>query len=817
MSNNIKKSLTLLVCLIISLSAFFSFNCYAQETDSRTIIENIVKPFGNTQNNQIKVKYSPLNENGEIIVALYNETILVEMNTSSVTVGQTESILDFSSSSLTTATSVSAFIWDSLSGLTAVSDMKNVTLPLQEEIIEAGTVKFNYKRNTSGEQLFLYKFGTSGDNVEISISQDSGFKMSDLTLSAVPQNGNAVSDGDIMTVVSFTDYTADIRFTGNFLGIININSYLTGTDIIQDTMEIEILDGYSNIASGSGLGGNETNFCLVPTVSNNGVFTNTFSLSENATGYGNDCTVDASLNTSLSEITTAHFVLGNNSTLENIRLIAPYVDKVYGESEVNENEYYKLMSTVHLNEGAKIKNSYVMHGAYVLDVFGDNVTLEDVTVSCGVVPVNLKDGNTLELRGDIIIDNNTKTGDCTTHSKGCAIAVFNSQASTYVNINGNLHVYGFVNVLEVSDFPVSLPLTSEYINPIVVLEGTGSLVVNISEQSNLYGITTCTEFNDGEIFTYDDEAVALNNVDLSYLSGMPGIYASTVGDTTVRYTVSGLSNSYDVYVNGETVVDFSDIKFEKYKDELDYGIMAFKTYVEEENTTVYEYMENCFDETEKEFYVPDEISLPSQIYVIFDVYDIYDDAVYSDYSTYLNCIEDNIGPMLIFTQLSGAGYGTSDSRTIWPCGSYWWQRTIYCYKLDAMYGFEYYASDGSTDDFTITTSWVSQNGGPRDSVIEKNGHVYIASNNNYDSSTSKGHVFRYNATDKNGRITTALRYYTFPSVTPCDGADYSPQPASLGDKKIGYEKAKEFIQNGQLTGTYNGLDYCIIPGTVSEQ
>ena len=97
--------------------------------------------------------------------------------------------------------------------------------------------------------------------------------------------------------------------------------------------------------------------------------------------------------------------------------------------------------------------------------------------------------------------------------------------------------------------------------------------------------------------------------------------------------------------------------------------------------------------------------------------------------------------------------------------------------------------------------------------MEKIENIYKAASYNYNRSTSKGHIFRYQVTGSNGYTTNALRYYTFPNVTECEDVNTSPQPESLGNNKIGYEKAKEFIANGQLSGTYNGLNYYIIPGT----
>lgn len=606
---NFKKFLTYFSLFAILFSFSFCFPCYGQENELIQI-SSITELEETEDESGFKVEFSSFGENAILIVALYDGNTLVDVKNCNINATDTEKNVAFETSDISKASKVKAFIWDSLNGLKPVSETKEKMLKAQ----------FNYKRNDVGKQSFLYRFGTIGKSVEISISEDSGYKMSDLDLIAVVGNGNTVSDGDIFTVSSSSNYSKNIKFTGNYCGIINLNLYLKDTNILQDTMQVEILKDYKNLSMNGDLTNNLPNCCLVPTLSNNGKFEKNFTLSENSRCYGNDCTVESN--------NSKNFVASENSYLENIRL----------KGFFTVDETYDLDSdpTLMLNQGVTLKNAYVYNGATCIYAKGDGVTLEDVSVENCYLGIRAEADNALDLKGETVINNNLSGND--KYGSGIAVLSNNENQNTVINVDGNLESYNFVLSNKVSNiWKITVKNNNDaykftfnnqsYINPLIVHNGNGTIKVNVTKNSNLYEKTSLFENNDNDIFTYDCEKVNEKNADLAYLCGTPDDYVSKIGFESFKYVQSG---NYVVTDNGN--FDFSNIKFKKYEKELSYSVTAFRVYTEDDNTTVYEMLGNCFDNENKIFIVPSNVSDSDDIYVIFEVDDIYDNNVYTDYN-----------------------------------------------------------------------------------------------------------------------------------------------------------------------------------------
>lgn len=630
---NSKKCMCLIVFLFTVTVTMFSFSTFAQET-ALPSVDSIVAVYENEKATKVKTEISNLNQNGTLIVALYKDGKLLSCKDGAVTSGTKVCSLEFSDSDIRNADSAKAFIWDTLSGMKAISDVKEVSA-----LLPSGIVKLNYKRNDSGEQAFLYKFGTTGSKVEISIENNDDYKMSDLDISVVPveNKSNIVKVGETGFAIDAeqsTDTYKKINFTGNILGIVDLNVSIKGTNVVQDTMRIEILKDYKNIDEASDFTNDTVNFCLVPTLKNVDI-KKSYTFEANSRVYGNDCKLLAGSGT-LEENT--YFLLSSGAFVENIRL------------EGNDPGY-STETTVILKEGATLKNAYVKHGATSIFLKGTNSTLEDVTVECSPIPIKVEDGISANFNGNILIDG-IRTGACKDHVKGNGIAIIGSNKQTVINLNGNLKSYNFMSSTDASNLTVKLPASApnnyitfsdkEYINPIIVLNGKGSLVVNEANECNLQGLCSSTKQGTKIVYTYNKNSIG-DSSELSYLLSKPEAYATEVEFETFKYTMSGIQNSYNAKLSESNVVDFSNVKFNKYSYDLPYDMHVFEVTsgVEEEYvTTTYTLTNGLFDSTTKKLTLPSDASTSKEYYGIFEVTDIYDDnKQYNDYNTTIKCVE----------------------------------------------------------------------------------------------------------------------------------------------------------------------------------
>lgn len=633
---NMKKILRKFCFLTVVLSFLLCFPCCAQETD---LIE--ISEISRTSDG-FKVDFSQASVSGRLIVALYGgNNALVALNSCEVALLDSQKTVTFSSGDVEKADSVRAFIWSSLENMTPVSASS------PESKIKAS---FNYKRNEDGDQAFLYRFGTTG-NVEISIADDSLYDMNDLNFTMVAENGNTVESGNIFTVKSSGDYFKTVKFTGKFLGTVNINITDKNTNELQDTMKVEILTGYNNVSTDEALITSKNNTCLVPTLANGGVFNGNLYVSANCRAYGNDCLITTG-NITDDTVHTSYFTLMANAEVENMRLCGPYVDDIYYKARINEGyEGYKVTPGVSLADGASLKNVYVKHGAYGVEVEGENAVLENVTIECTPIAVRMEDGASLIFKGDNIIDNAEKSGECENHKFGLGIACLEANSDFDVAVLGNLYSHSFITSSEYSTSTLDFDLPDNtqsntltinngtYINPLAVVLSSTDINMGISAESNLYGLISQSTGTASKLLSYDRDKVAEEEADLAFLLEKPDDYDSLADFTQFMYT-SNVPEKTWTYAANDRTKSFASARFKKYGTNLPYTIDVYKVYTEENNTTVYEFMSDGIGTNQKSFTVSEaDAAARAEFYVIFNVTDIYDNQkVYTCDTTMLKYV-----------------------------------------------------------------------------------------------------------------------------------------------------------------------------------